>query len=201
MFVRFLIIAVVGYLLGCCNGAILTSKLFLKEDVRSHGSGNAGLTNFLRSYGGALTFVVTAVDVLKAVLACLLGKWLVGTSAAMMLGGMAAVAGHMFPAFFRFKGGKGILTGATVALCLDWRIFLIVIAVFAVAVLATRYVSLGSVLAAVCYPFCFLWRFWGDWGTVVMAFAIAIAAICLHHANISRLVHGTERKLSFHKKS
>ena len=199
MVIRYLSVAVAGYLLGCCNGAIIISRVFLHEDVRKHGSGNAGLTNFLRSYGGWLTYAVTAVDILKAVLACLFGWLLIGTDAGRMLGGLCAVVGHMFPVFFRFKGGKGILSGASVALCMDWRIFLIVIAVFLVFVLLTRYVSLGSVLAAAVYPFAFLWRFWGDWATVAMAFLIAAGAIVLHHANISRLLHGTERKLSFHK--
>ena len=132
MVVRWIVIAVVSYLLGCCNGAIITSKLFLREDVRTHGSGNAGLTNFQRSYGGKLTMVVTAIDVLKAVLACLLGRWLVGNSDAMMLGGLCAMIGHMFPVFFGFRGGKGILTGAAVAAVIDWRVFLIILAVSSV---------------------------------------------------------------------
>jgi len=200
MAVRYLLIAVLAYLLGCCNGAIITSKVFLKEDVRSHGSGNAGLTNFQRSYGGWLTLVVIGVDVVKAVLACLLGRWLVGSDNAMMLGGMCVIIGHMFPAFFGFRGGKGILSGAAVAATMDWRILAIILAVFLIAVVATRYVSLGSVLAASVYPFGFLWRFWGDWATVAMAALVAAGAIFMHRANIVRLLQGTERKLSFHSK-
>ena len=200
MLIRYLIILAAGYLLGSCNGALVMSKLVLKEDVRSHGSGNAGLTNFLRSYGGALTFAVSAVDILKAVAACGIGWLLTGAPGGAMLGGVAAVAGHMYPVFFQFKGGKGILTGAFVALCVDWRIFVAVIAVFVIVVALTRYVSLGSVLAAAVYPLLFLWLYWGDWLTVLCAFLIAGGAIARHHANISRLVHGTERKLSFHKK-
>ena len=98
------------------------------------------------------------------------------------------------------KGGKGILTGAFVALSVDWRIFVIVIAIFLIVVALTRHVSLGSVLAATAYPLLFLWLHWGDWLTVVCAFLIAVAAIARHHANISRLLHGTESTLSFHKK-
>ena len=195
----YLLAAVLGYLLGCLNGAILTSRLLLHEDVRSHGSGNAGLTNFLRTYGGWLSVLVTAVDLLKAVAACALARLLTGTDCGAMLGGVAAVAGHMFPVFFRFQGGKGILSGAAVALAMDWRVFLIILAVFLVCVVATRYVSLGSVAAAAVYPFGFLWRFWGDWITVALAFLLAIAAIARHHANIARLLSGTERKLSLHK--
>ena len=200
MAVRYLIIAVLAYLLGCCNGAIITSKLFLKEDVRTHGSGNAGLTNFQRSYGGWLTLVVVAVDVLKAVLACLLGTWLVGTDSAMMLGGVCAMIGHMFPVFFGFRGGKGILTGAAVAVMVDWRVFLIILAVFVIAVALTRYVSLGSVLGAAVFSLGFLLLSWGDWATIVLAFLAGIGAIVMHRGNISRLIHGTERKLSFHSK-
>ena len=197
---RYLLVAVLAYLLGCCNGAIITSKLFFKEDVRSHGSGNAGLTNFQRSYGGWLTLVVIGVDVVKAVLACLLGRWLVGSTTAMMLGGLCVIVGHMFPVFFGFRGGKGILSGAAVAATMDWRILLMILVVFLIAVVLTRYVSLGSCLAAAVFPFGFLWRFWGDWVTVAMAAVVAAGAIFMHRANIARLVQGTERKLSFHSK-
>ena len=200
MALRYLLVAALAYLLGCCNGAILTSKVFLKEDVRTHGSGNAGLTNFQRSYGGWLTLVVIAVDVIKAVLACLLGRWLIGSDSAMMLGGLCVIVGHMFPIFFGFRGGKGILSGAAVAAIMDWRIFLMILVVFAIAVALTRYVSLGSCLAAAVFPFGFLWRFWGDWATVIMAALVAAGAIVMHRANIVRLVQGTERKLSFHSK-
>ncbi|MBR6424358.1 MAG: glycerol-3-phosphate 1-O-acyltransferase PlsY [Oscillospiraceae bacterium] len=201
MLIRILLVVVIGYLLGGCNGAILVSKLFLHEDVRSHGSGNAGLTNFFRSYGGKLTFLVILVDVAKAVLACLVGAWLLGTDAGKMLGGLSATLGHEFPVFYGFRGGKGILCGVSVAAAMDWRIALILIVFFGILVGATRYVSLGSVLSACIYPFLYLIFFWGDWWVFVLSAVLAISAIVMHRGNIQRLLQGTERKLSFRKKS
>ena len=123
-----LLSAVAAYFCGCFNGAVIVSKYILRDDVRNHGSGNAGLTNFHRTFGGGLTFVVILCDVLKAVLAVLLGSWLfVGNP---MLGkyfaALFCLLGHMFPCMFHFKGGKGILSGGTIALMIDWRVALVV---------------------------------------------------------------------------
>ena len=197
------LVAVVGYLLGNCNGAILISKLILREDVRKHGSGNAGLTNFFRSYGGGLTLVVLAIDVIKAVAAALIGGWILGhfldaPELGKMIGGGFAVIGHMFPVFFQFHGGKGILSSAALAGVMDWRILLVLLAVFLVAVILTRYVSLGSCLGAIAFTPAFAWCYPGRTDLIVIAVILSVLALVMHRKNIQRLLNGTESKLSFH---
>ena len=196
------IAALAGYLLGGINGAIIISRLLAHEDVRKKGSGNAGLTNFQRNYGNKGSLLVILVDVAKTVVACLLGGALLGpfgmADTGRMLGGAACMVGHMFPLMFGFHGGKGVLCGAALAACMDWRAFCIVFGVFLIAVLLTRYISLGSLLAAVAYPFAFAWCFWGNWAVIAIALAVAVLAIWMHRGNIGRLAHGNERK--FHLK-
>ena len=130
-----LLVAAAAYLLGCSNGAVIVSKYILRDDVRTHGSGNAGLTNFYRTFGGPLTFVVILTDVLKAVVAVWAGilaaKYLVADELLVVaLGkywaGAFCLLGHMFPCMFHFKGGKGILSGGAIAIMIDWRIALVV---------------------------------------------------------------------------
>ena len=120
--------AVGAYFLGCFNGAVIVSKYILRDDVRNHGSGNAGLTNFYRTFGGVLTFVVILTDVLKAVLAVLLGVWLlsfIGPTFGKYWAGLFCLLGHMFPCMFHFKGGKGILSGGTIAIMIGWEVALV----------------------------------------------------------------------------
>ena len=150
-------VAVLSYLLGCINGAIATSHLFYHDDVRRHGSGNAGLTNFYRNYGAKCAIVVIAFDMLKAVGAVCLGGYFLGHLLGWgvigkYFGALFCIIGHMFPVFYGFKGGKGILCSGTLLLLLDWRIALVGWGVFAVLWLTTRYVSLGSVAAAISFP-------------------------------------------------
>lgn len=209
-----LLAAVASYFLGCFNGAVIVSKYILRDDVRNHGSGNAGLTNFHRTFGGGLTFVVILCDVLKAVIAVLLGSWLFGS---VLSGGAApwhvlgkywaalfCLLGHMFPCMFRFKGGKGILSGGTVALMIDWRVALVVWGGFLILTALTRYVSLGSLWAGASFPFA-TWIFHpGTAGpnlaVIALAFLCGGLVVWQHRGNAERLLHGTERKLSFHKK-
>ncbi len=216
----FVVCAAAGYLLGSFNGAILISKWFRGEDIRTKGSGNAGLTNFYRNYGGLDTLLVLLIDVGKTVLACFVGGWIFKAAGyynhnpdlswvpeAQFLCGGFSVIGHVFPLYFNFKGGKGILTCGTLAAFVDWRIIMVLLVVFAAVVIITRYVSLGSIVAAVNYPFLFWIRYPIDKnlsdGAIMMtilAFCLAALAIYMHHGNIQRLRAGTENKFSFHKK-
>ena len=212
-----LLVAVIAYFCGCFNGAVIVSKYILRDDVRNHGSGNAGLTNFYRTFGGPLTFVVILCDVLKAVVAVLLGSWLLGTAAG--ANGYAASAqisamwalfgeywaavfcllGHMFPCMFHFKGGKGILSGGTIVWMIDWRIGLVVWAGFLILFLLTKYVSLGSVWAGASFPFA-TWYFYPDPVIVILAFILGGLVLWKHRGNIARLIHGNENKFSIHRK-
>ena len=152
-----LVILLLGYFLGCLNGSVMVSHFIIKDDVRQHGSGNAGLTNFYRTYGAKYALGVILFDMGKTVIACLIGgaafdylagDWMLGV----LLGGLGCELGHMFPVFFGFKGGKGILSGGTLVWLLDWRVGLIAWGLFAALWLLTRYVSLGSVCAAASMP-------------------------------------------------
>ena len=193
--------AVIGYALGNFNGALLISKTMMHDDVRSHGSGNAGLTNFFRTYGGIQSVLVIVIDMGKCILACCLGALLLPEHVltAKALAGAATVLGHSYPAVSGFRGGKGILSGSAVALMIDWRIYVIIMTIFGVTVALTRYVSLGSILATSAFAICMLVFYWGSWPALALTVGTAIFVIARHHKNIGRLLHGTESKLTFHK--
>lgn len=204
-------VAVGAYFLGCFNGAVIVSKYILRDDVRNHGSGNAGLTNFYRTFGGFLTFVVILTDVLKAVLAVELGSYMAGISslysanpemtlvAFRYWAGLFCLLGHMFPCMFHFKGGKGILSGGTIALMLDWRVALVVWGGFLVLSILTKYVSLGSCWAGASFPFA-TWFVYQNLLLTILAVIIGGLILWKHRGNIVRLIHGNENKFSFHKK-
>ena len=198
-----LLVTLVGYLLGNINGAVVVSKLLAKEDVRKKGSGNAGLTNYIRNYGAGSSVLVILLDVAKAVLACLIGGWLLGgygyREEGVALGALAVILGHDFPVLLDFKGGKGILSGVTVALMMDWRIGLFVFGIFLVAYIATGYVSLGSVLSAGSFGFIYAIFHWGSWFPMFVGFALSFLIVWMHRANIQRLLKGEERKTNLFK--
>lgn len=201
----FIVCAVVGYAIGSVNSSIIVGK-FYGTDVRNQGSKNAGLTNTLRVLGKKAALMVLAGDILKGVIAVLLGlllkKWSGGTSISNLFGVMAgtfAVVGHNWPLYFGFKGGKGILTTATVIFMLDWKIGLIVLALFIVIVAIFRFVSLGSIIGSVAVPVTAL-VLGHSAGFIVFMIFLAILAVYRHKANIVRLVNGNENKLSFKKK-
>ena len=192
--------AVASYFLGCFNGAVIVSKYILRDDIRNHGSGNAGLTNFHRTFGGGLTFVVILCDVLKAVLAVLLASTVFGGAVtAKYWAGLFCLLGHMFPCMFHFKGGKGILSGGTIALMIDWRVALVVWGGFLILVIVTRYVSLGSLWAGASFPF-ISWYCYPEVRIVVLAFLLGGLVVWQHRGNIKRLLAGNESKCSLHHK-
>ena len=196
--------ALFSYLLGNLNGAILLSRLVEKDDVRRHGSGNAGFTNFFRNYGKATSLLVILIDGVKTALSCLLGAFLLGKyglgTEGMLLGGLCATLGHDFPAFLGFRGGKGIVCGFAAALVTDWRIGLILLALFAVTYLSTKYVSLASLLCAVGFLVLFPLFYPGKIWVTVLAAVMAVLAIFLHRENLKRLLKGQERKTDFFRK-
>lgn len=204
-----LLVALAAYFLGCFNGAVIVSKYILRDDIRGHGSGNAGLTNFYRTFGGLLTFVVILTDVLKAVAAILLSTWVfrsfvleapVVAVLAKYWGGLFCLLGHMFPCMFHFKGGKGILSGGTVAIMIDWRVALVVWGGFLVLSVVTRYVSLGSCWAGAMFPVA-TWFVYHNWILLILGVVIGGLILFMHRANIRRLLTGTESKFTLHKKT
>ena len=200
--------AAASYFLGCFNGAVIVSKYILRDDVRKHGSGNAGLTNFYRTFGGPLTLVVILTDVLKAIVAVWVGilaaKYFVLDDALVIaLGkywaGTFCLLGHMFPCMFQFKGGKGILSGGTIAIMMDWRVALVVWGGFLVLAIITKWVSLGSCWAGLSFPFV-SWFVYQD--VIILLLAIVCGGLILwkHRGNMKRILKGEESKFSFHHK-
>lgn len=193
----------VSYLLGNLNGAVCISAL-MHDDVRSHGSGNAGLTNFVRNYGAGQALYVILIDAGKAVLSCLVtglllepyGMGLEGRA----IGGAAVMLGHIFPALLGFRGGKGILSGLFVGLVVDWRIGVAILAVFVIAYLLTQYVSLGSVLGAVTFAVGFMVLHHDNWTVMLCGVAMAALSVYKHWENILRLLKGQERKTNLFAK-
>ncbi len=194
------LVGVIAYLIGSVSSAILIGKIFAGDDIRSHGSGNAGATNALRTYGKKAAVMVVLMDGLKAVVAILLGMLIAKLSGwepryGAYIAGVGVALGHNFPLYFHFRGGKGVLVSAVYMLFADWRIGVAVL-VFAILLMAiTKYVSLGSILGATAFFVASLFVHWGDVVYLVFAFIMAGALVVMHHTNIKRLLSGTESKL------
>lgn len=210
-----LLCIVIPYLLGSVNFGVIISNKEYHDDIRTHGSGNAGATNMLRTYGAKAALLTMLGDMLKAVLAVGLGYFLVGAHAihpetaqiipvdefGAAIAGLFVMLGHMFPIFFKFKGGKGVATSAMVILMISPITCLFCFVIFVIIVVGTKYVSLGSVMGMIFYPI-ILKAFSGDRNPTAcfMAVLMALAVAFMHRENIKRLWNGNERKISFGKK-
>ncbi len=209
-FVIYIVIAILAYLLGSLNFGIIISKKFRNEDVRTQGSGNAGTTNMLRSYGkgwGALTIIG---DMSKVAVAILFAFALLkvtnvydlltdsfGDNTDILIksfAGIFCVLGHIFPCFFNFKGGKGVATCGGMVFIIDWKIALILLAMFALTVFISKYVSLGSIIMAIFYPI-LIFIFHKSFVLVIIAAVFAAIVIVAHRENIKRLLNHTENKI------
>jgi acyl phosphate:glycerol-3-phosphate acyltransferase len=194
-----------GYLLGSLNTAVIVGKIYGK-DISSHGSKSAGLTNTLRVLGKSAAALVLAGDVLKGVVACLIGLQL-GVYASsgeakdcvsLLAAGAGAVMGHNWPVYFGFKGGKGALTAATVMFMVNWVMALISLGVFVMVVALTRYVSLGTISATLFFvALSFLPVFGNTFYFHVFASLMALMIVFKHRENIRRLLSGAENRLTF----
>lgn len=218
--IAILICMVIGYLLGSINTGILITKAVQHRDIRTQGSGNAGMTNVIRTVGkkaGVFTFVG---DFLKCVVACLLALAILHFAAGQAFAlytpearrllypvGAACFVGHLFPLYFKFKGGKGVVTASAMMLMTDWRVFLLILATFLVLALWKRIISLGSVVCAVMYPVYALLLYGpvdgfadGWWRLVLYALLVGLLCLIKHRSNIKRLLSGEEKPLTSKKK-
>ncbi len=198
------IIAVVSYLVGGVNGAIIASKYIFRKDIRDYGSKNAGLTNFYRVFGAKGIALVLFIDIAKTAACTLLAGYLFSkfgwsTHVGRLFSGLFVVIGHVLPLFYSFKGGKGVLATGTIVMIVDWRVGLISLGVFALCVVISRYVSLGSILGGIAFPLSVGLLGFGLQATVLSALCGAIL-IVKHSENIGRLIMGKESKFSFRRK-
>ncbi len=191
--------AIAAYLLGSLNCAVIVSKVMFKDDIRRYGSGNAGFTNMMRTFGSKAAAITFAGDILKTVAAVLLAWALRGYLAA-YIAGIACFFGHLFPCFCQFKGGKGVLCAGAMMLVIDVRICLGLVAVFLLGALITKYISFGSILAAMVFPLLtYRLNVTGFSLVVVISFIMAAVVVFKHRANLKRIFNGTESKFSFKK--
>ena len=206
----YIVTALAAYCLGSLNFAVIISRLKHHDDIRKYGSGNAGMTNMLRTYGktdAALTFLG---DALKTAVSIVIGMLLVGAAnGGNYVAGFFAILGHVYPCYYRFKGGKGVVASAITILMLDWQIFLIIIALFLIIVLIWRYISLGSIVCAMLYPLLVYAKqqvgvenaikentpLFFSAVPIIFAFVIAMFIVLLHKTNIERLMTGKESKI------
>ncbi len=207
MLLACVITVVLSYLLGSINTSIVISKI-KRNDIRSHGSGNAGATNTLRVMGKAAAAGVVAGDALKAVVASFLAMLVAkvlsisypDTLILKYLALVFVVVGHNFPVYFGFHGGKGIVTSVATIFVLDWRLGIIVLGVGVVAIILTRYVSLGSLIGCVLFPLVCYVRYMDvpmsyEKAVIIPAVILGILGILRHKNNIKKLIEGTERKI------
>ena len=192
---RYILCAVLGYLLGSFSASILISKYIFRRDVRKSGSGNAGAANTARVFGIGAGLLTLLGDFLKCLIAMLLTRALAG-EIGMCVGGMACMLGHCFPLYFHFRGGKAVATGAAVALLIDWRVLAIALAVYLLAAVLFRFASLASLCAAAAIPVVSLILSVSTPKLVLAIFTFVLVAV-MHRGNIARLIAGTEPKFSF----
>ena len=212
LIICFLIAAAVPYLLCGINTAIIVTKIKTGEDIRTMGSGNAGLTNTLRTQGKLAALFVLLGDVAKGVLSVILVglafKYIGGVDPraegsayewVLYAAGTTAILGHVFPVYYGFKGGKGVLVTCSVLLAIDWLPAVILLAVFAVVVAISKYVSLGSIIAGSLYPFTVLLFSIMEkspcyWLNFLFSGLMAVTIVLMHRENIKRLINHTEKK-------
>jgi len=211
--------AIPAYILGGINGAIITSKLFYRKDIRDYGSGNPGLTNFYRTFGKGGVLLVILIDTVKTMAPVIFGGWLFGHFTDMgpnevfaldrffdealfgqLLAGFFVMVGHCFPVFYKFKGGKGVMAIGTAVLVIDWRLALIAWVVFLVVTAITGYVSLGAMLGTISFAVSMLLIGIGGLAEINIAVLCVLLVIIRHVPNIQRLAKGEESRLSFGRK-
>lgn len=217
IFLGILFTIVISYLLGSINSSIIVCRIFKKKDIRDYGSHNAGLTNTLRVFGKKCAVFTLIGDLAKGIIAVIVSKYFCvaiglaesfGSEEIFFIGyvaGIAAILGHIFPIYYHFRGGKGVLVGVSVFIIIDWKAFLAMIVIFAIVLAISKYVSLGSMIAAVFCPIItfvsqfFIYKMSTGYVILdtVLAACMAVIIIFMHRSNIERLKNGTENRFSF----
>lgn len=219
--IPFIFSALASYLLGSISFSIIFTRLFKGDDVRHYGSGNAGTTNVLRAAGKLPALFTLICDFSKAVVAIVFSQYIfslypvahINGTMIKFIAGIFCILGHIYPLYFGFKGGKGVLTAAALVLLIDWRVFVVGVSVFAVVLAISRYVSLSSLTAAASLPVITMFFQIVDWkrgrlaggnavviiatNTILAAF-IGAVLFFKHSSNIRRLLNGTESKIGTH---
>jgi glycerol-3-phosphate acyltransferase PlsY len=191
---------ILPYLIGSINPAIILSRKIYHDDIRSHGSGNAGATNTLRTYGTKMAVLIFVLDLFKAVVAVVLGSVIMSREMGGAIAGIFVILGHTFPIYYKFEGGKGVASLAGVVLVLSPITFVILISLFVAIVCLTRFVSLGSVMCALLLHL-IQHAFYPKNGFITLACIVIMALIVfMHRENIKRLMAGKESKISFSSK-
>jgi len=218
IFLLLLTAAIPAYILGSVNGAIITSKVFYRKDIRNFGSGNPGLTNFYRVFGKGGALLVVVIDVVKTIAPVIFGGWLFARYTSMALSdvwlfnryfhvslfgqaisGFFVMLGHCFPVFYRFLGGKGVMAAGAILIVLDWRLALISWGMFIILAALTRFVSLGAMIGGAAFPVALLLLEIGGYWEFAATFLCAVLLIARHEANIRRLLKGEESRFSFRR--
>ena len=194
-----LLCIIIPYLIGSINPAIIFSKLLYHEDIRSYGSGNAGTTNTLRTYGKKMAALIFVLDLVKAALGIAVGTVILTRGIGGAIAALFVVLGHMFPIYYKFKGGKGVACTAICILILSPAAFPILLAVFILIAALTRFISLGSIICAMLFPFMNYVFYHEESFITLSAFFIGAMVVFMHRENIKRLMAGKESKFSFKK--
>ncbi len=194
--ILFLFYIIAAYLIGSISSAIIVCRLFSLPDPRTEGSHNPGATNVLRIAGVKYGIIVLVADILKGLIPVAFAHLLGANTTTLAYVCLAAVFGHMYPLFFKFKGGKGVATALGALLGFHWLVGLMAIATWLVVALISRYSSLASVIAIVFSPF-YAIGISHNIDTVIPLGIIVMFVVYKHHANITRLIDGEETKITF----
>lgn len=217
LILKCVLIGVISYLLGSLNFSIILSEVVKKKDIRKSGSGNAGATNMMRTYGIKAAVGTMLGDIFKVAIGILIAFAILGvpmkyifTNPAdaaeiqrVMLykefAGLFCVLGHIFPLYFKFKGGKGVAACTGMVIIVDWRIALILFVIFVSIILVSKWISLGSIVIAILYPV-LIFVFYKNWILSLVALLFTAIVIIAHRENIKRLIKGEENKISLKNK-
>ncbi len=208
MIIAYILDAIIAYLLGSISFSVIFSKKIAGIDVREEGSKNAGTTYVFRTVGKKAAALTLICDILKGVIAVLIGYAIsfitkdLNAALLVQIAGIFAINGHTFPVFYKFKGGKGIATSLGILLLVNYQIGLICLVFWLIIVIFTRMVSLGSIMAAILFPVLTIFiaqNYLVEGNYIIFGIVVAVLVVFNHRSNVKRILEGKENKLSFKK--